>query len=711
MFYMLVCTCGLLLAFSTGPLPGRTGDFGETNCSACHRGNAVNAAGGSLTITGVPAKYNPGQIYPITVTIAKSGQQRWGFEFSARDASSGYQAGSLIATDAANTQVKVQNNIQYIEHTAAGTTPGTAQGSWTFNWKAPDTPVDKIRFSAAGNAANGNGANTEDFIYTTSVTSDSAVAFTSANAYVQHNLVSDIPKLADFTDPNLVNPWGISFSATGPFWLSDYGTGLSTVYTSDGDIRSTVVKVAGPPASKNPAGVTGQVQNSTTGFVVNGSPATFIFATEDGTISAWNSGLGSAAALVVDNSASGAVYTGLAIGTNATGTFLYAANFASGQIDVFDNKFAAAKLTGTFTDPTLPSGFAPFNIQNLRGVLYVAYAKQDSSKRKDVAGPGNGYVNAFDATGTFLQRVISTGPLNSPWGVAIAPASFGAFGGALLVGNFGDGLINAFDASTGAVLGQLKDSGGKPIQNSGLWGLQFGNGGLGGDRDTLYFTAGISGQSHGLFGSLLAVAPGEPELRTTLDPGFYTTDLTLQGGQSAGEAAMFIQFDKSYGGYNLGGGFGPTGFNSGFGGFNIAQPTKVKFSLNSQLVSGTTGQVVMQVTDAKGSPVGSPLRLNGGGAGTITLSLDPNFYVVSVSSSGASGVFQLGMESDVPIPYGGVSGGFMGPNITAFGGFYLGTRQRVKIKSYGSDFYSPYGAGNLQITLRTANGTARTTVR
>ncbi len=172
LFYIFVCACGLLLAFSTGPLPGRTGDFGEPNCTACHTGSALNTPGGTLTISGVPAQYTPGQTYPITVTIGKSGQKRWGFELSARIVSSAAQAGTLVASDAANTQIKTQNNIQYIEHTQPGTQVGAAQGTWTFNWTAPATASGAVRFSAAGNAANGDGTNQGDFIYTATVTSN-----------------------------------------------------------------------------------------------------------------------------------------------------------------------------------------------------------------------------------------------------------------------------------------------------------------------------------------------------------------------------------------------------------------------------------------------------------------------------------------------------------------------------------------------------------
>jgi len=323
------------------------------------------------------------------------------------------------------------------------------------------------------------------------------------NVYVQHNLVSDIPGMADVTDPNLVDPWGLSFSATSPFWISNAGKSVSTLYNGAGSITPIVVSI--PPGASGPAksSPSGQVNNNTTVFLLaNGNKASFIFATEDGTISAWNGG--AASTVMVDNSAKGAVYEGLAIGTSSLGGTLYAANFNSGNIDVFDGKWAPVTLAGNFQDPSLPAGFAPFNIWNLGGKLYVMYAKQNAAKKRDVAGAGNGFVSVFDLNGTFQKRLISNGVLNSPWGIAIAPATWGAFGGAVLVGNFGNGGINAFDPNTGAALGTLHDKNSLPIVNSGLWALAFGNGGSGGDPNTLYFTAGIQGETHGLFG---AIAP------------------------------------------------------------------------------------------------------------------------------------------------------------------------------------------------------------
>ncbi len=335
----------------------------------------------------------------------------------------------------------------------------------------------------------------------------------TANVYVQHNLVSDIAGVADVTDPNLANPWGISESTTSPFWVSDAGTGKSTLYNGSGAITAVVVTI--PAGVKGPAvsEPTGQVQNASTAFLLaNGIKASFIFATLDGTISAWNGG--TVSTVMVDNSAAGASYTGL--GLDPVTPRLYGANFASGKIDVFDGKFTPTTVAGGFVDPTLPAGYNPFNIWNLGGKLYVMYAKQGSAGNP---GPGGtGYVDVFDTSGNFLQRAASGSPLNGPWGVAIAPANWGAFGGDLLVGNFSDGKINAFD-SKGNALGALQDSTGKAIGLQGLWAILFGNGKSGGDQNTLYFATGIANpnnsadtKTHGLLG---AIAPPAQVLNVT----------------------------------------------------------------------------------------------------------------------------------------------------------------------------------------------------
>jgi uncharacterized protein (TIGR03118 family) len=235
----------------------------------------------------------------------------------------------------------------------------------------------------------------------------------------------------------------------------------------------------------------------------------FIFATEGGTVAGWQSGTTAATQAMTPD----AVYKGLALGTLGGATNLYVANFGAGTVDVFNNAYGPTAVLGNFTDPNLPAGYAPFNIVNLGNLLYVTYALQDAGKHDDVPGAGNGFVDIFTTNGAFVQRLISRGALDSPWGMALAPASFGPLGGDLLIGNFGDGTINAFNPTTGAFLGTLNDTSGNPIVNQGLWGLAFGNGAQGTSTNTLYFTAGIPGpddiEDHGLFGSLTnAPEPG-----------------------------------------------------------------------------------------------------------------------------------------------------------------------------------------------------------
>jgi uncharacterized protein (TIGR03118 family) len=332
----------------------------------------------------------------------------------------------------------------------------------------------------------------------------------AADGYLVHNLVSDIPGLADQLDKNLVNPWGNAFSPTSPFWIGNNGTGTSTLYDGTGTPVALVVSTPGPPpaTASNPGAVTGVVWNGiTTAFLIGqtGKAATFMFCTEDGTIEGWNAG--ATATILVDNSTSGAVYKGCALGGTSAAPLFYAANCNSGKVDVFDATLKPVTNAGQFVDSTIPAGFAPFSVAVLGGNVYVTYAKQDSQKHDDAAGPGNGYVTVFGLSGSLVTHLVAQGPLNSPWGLAIAPASFGGYAGALLVGNFGDGMINAFDPKTGKQLGFLTDSEGAPLVIPGLWSLEFGNGGRS-DAATLYFTAGIPGpfgepaESHGLFGSI-----------------------------------------------------------------------------------------------------------------------------------------------------------------------------------------------------------------
>ena len=338
-------------------------------------------------------------------------------------------------------------------------------------------------------------------------------AATALGFYQQTNLVSDLPGVAAVTDPHLVNAWGMSHSPTSPWWISDNGTGVLTLYNGSGTPfpPGSPLVVTIPPPLGSPAGTlatpTGNVFNSTSGFVVTKSGvsgrAIFLFATEDGTISGWSPAVDPTnAILAVDKSASGAVYKGLALGSNSSGDFLFATNFHNGTVDVFDTHFAPASLAGSFADPSIPAGFAPFGIANLGGRLYVTYAKQNAARHDDVAGPANGFVNIFDTNGNLIRRLVTRGRLNSPWGLAFAPANFGQFSNDLLVGDFGDGRINVVDPHTGDFLGQLRDRDNRAITIDGLWGLAFGNGANAGPTDTLFFTAGIDDEAHGLFGSL-----------------------------------------------------------------------------------------------------------------------------------------------------------------------------------------------------------------
>ena len=357
--------------------------------------------------------------------------------------------------------------------------------------------------------------------------------------YVVTNLTSDMGGVAPNTDPVLQNAWGVAFTpGASPFWVADNATGCSTLYDGQGtpqpptplkvkiplpggNIPATACQHSDPgnPPNPTPATPTGLVWNPSAAYLVPNTttPAAFIFATEDGTISAWAGGLdkltpplpADQAVLAVDKSSDGAVYKGLVFGTNVHGVFLFATNFGVGTIDVFAPNgsagFRAAtaqEVEGTFSDPDIPAGFAPFGIQNINGDLFVTYAKQDvaGAGHDDVAGPGNGFVDIFDTNGHLLRRFASRGKLNSPWGLARASFAFGRFSGDILVGNFGDGKINAFD-SDGHFKGSLKDEKGKPLVIDGLWTLTLG-GGRNSSSDTLYFTAGPNDESDGLFGTI-----------------------------------------------------------------------------------------------------------------------------------------------------------------------------------------------------------------
>lgn len=410
---------------------------------------------------------------------------------------------------------------------------------------------------------------------------------------LQTNLVSDLPGVAAVTDPNLVNPWGISESGGSPFWISDNNAGVSTLYSTATPPIATVplvVSIPTPVASTggtpngtvfNTAGASGAFKVSgvnSSGQTVSAAPA-FLFDTEDGTILGWAPSVAATSAIIaVDNSGNnftnpdpnqetGAVYKGLAIATSSTPiiasdpgstALLYAANFRAGTIDVYDGNWTKVTVPGAFTDRGLPRGYAPFNVQVLGGKLYVTYALQNATKHDDVGGPHQGFVDVFNLDGTpglpWGVRLISGGALDSPWGLAIAPTGFAGITApgsdqVLLVGNFKNGRIHAYDAATGSELGALRDPDGEPISINRLWALSVGNGGNGGAANTVYFTAGIFDESHGLFGSFTTAAPGSAEGPAEAQWVTANTDVVqldiqqLNADQSSGADAATIKAD------------------------------------------------------------------------------------------------------------------------------------------------------------------------
>ena len=357
------------------------------------------------------------------------------------------------------------------------------------------------------------------------------------NTFLVHKLVSDLSGVADHHDPNLVNPWGNGFGAT-PFWVGNTGTGTSTLYDGTGAILPIVVDIPAAGGAKTGGPVTGVIYNTftsdTSAFnVAPGKPGPFLFCSLDGLITGWNSSVDSSHALVLyDNSASGAVYTGCALGGSTGAEMLYAANFHAGTVDVFNGSLTPVHNAGAFTNPAIPAGYAPYNVAVINGNVYVTYAKQNAQQNASVPGSGSGYVALFDMTGKLVVTLISNGALNAPWGLAVSPASFGPFGGALLVGNFGDGKINAYNWVNGDWLGTLNDPTGAAISYPGLWSLSFGSGARSEDPGTLYITAGIGGgpnndpvESHGLLASIQPV------------PWFSATGIENAGSFLAGDIA------------------------------------------------------------------------------------------------------------------------------------------------------------------------------
>jgi uncharacterized protein (TIGR03118 family) len=342
---------------------------------------------------------------------------------------------------------------------------------------------------------------------------------TPTQHYMQTNLVADTPGVAQVTDPNLVNAWGMSRSSTSPWWVSDNGTGLATLYSGTGTTEALVVTI--PPADSKSGDTgtpTGQVFNGTNSFqLVKGStnfPAVFLFVTEDGTLSGWNPKVNATNAVIKVNTHSASVFKGLAIASidNFSGTptyYLYAADFRKGEIAVYDTNFYPVQLRRhAFEDERIPRGFAPFNIQNIGGNLYVAYAQQDSEKHDEVDGAGLGFVDVFSPRGRLLNRLEYGSWFNAPWGLTQAPSDFGEFSHHVLVGQFGSGQILAFDPVTGRFKGWLYDASNAPITIDGLWGLSFGSGApnaTSAPANSLFFTAGPDGEQHGLFGTITAV--------------------------------------------------------------------------------------------------------------------------------------------------------------------------------------------------------------
>jgi len=461
-----------------------------------------------------------------------------------------------------------------------------------------------------------------------------------ANSYLVHNLVSDLPSMADYEDPNLVNPWGLATTASSPFWLGNNGSGTSTLYGTTGAAVALVVTVPTPAASTGGA-VTGVIANTTTSFpVATGKNASFIFCTEDGTVSGWNSSVNATAAIVtVNNSASNSVFKGCALGGTSSAPVLYVTDFHNGVVDMFDANFKPiTPAAGAFTDSAIPAGFAPFNIVNLGGKLYVTYAKQDADKHDDVSGAGNGYVDVYDFSGNLLTHLISQGALNSPWGMQMAPAAFGQFGSDLLVGNFGDGTINAFDPAKGTQLGTLQDPTGHSLTILGLWALLFGNGGKGGDPTTLYFTAGIPGpygeppESHGLFGSIQP----PPQFTTAVNGASFQAPLapntwaSIIGGALATTSRSWAATDFS--GANL-----PTTIDGVSVTVNGA-PAPIDYVGPSQIdflvpANATTGSAQVQVNN--NDQVSASVAVTLQSAAPAFFWLTGNKYIVATHADGA----------------------------------------------------------------------------
>jgi uncharacterized protein (TIGR03118 family) len=429
----------------------------------------------------------------------------------------------------------------------------------------------------------------------------SKTTLAQTTSYVQTNIISDLPGTASVTDPTLLNPWGVS---VGPaIWIDAANTGLVKVDTAAGATvipNVTIPAASGSSAKGSPSGT---VFNSAgTGFTLpDGSSALFLFGTLDGTIAAWDVNSGTQAVTVFNNSTNKASYTDIALDTNSTGTFLLAADFSLGTVDVFNSSFAQTQLTGSFVDPNLPAGYSPFGIHSIGGNVYVTYAQVNPSNGGPMVGAGLGYVDEFDSNGNFIAEAVVQNVLNAPWGMALAPAGFGSFGGDLLVGNFGDGVINAFNPTTFAYAGTLSSAAGAAIANPGLWEIFFGQGGTVGDSNTLYFAAGINNEQDGLFGSIGIAQPAAGAPSFTLSA--TATALTVSAAQPGSISVSLA----------------PTnGFNGVVSLSCTSTAVTCTFNSSTVSISGTTATTV-GVSIAESAPT-APVTPPGGGGydGKIT---------------------------------------------------------------------------------------------
>lgn len=468
-------------------------------------------------------------------------------------------------------------------------------------------------------------------------------AHAQTNSYKQTNLVTaDATVMAAHTDSHLINPWGIAFQPGLPFWISDNNAGVSTLYDKNG-AANQLFTVPPPTGSSNPSTPTGIVYNATGGFNVSGFSSVFIFATEDGTLSGWYAG--NSAILAVNNSAvpsaaTGAVYKGLALVTNTQGNFLLATNFRSSKVEIYDSNFHQTQVLGpgAFNDPALPAvppnsgspGYAPFGVKvisvNNTQMVVVTYALQDTPMHDPLHIAGTGFVDLFSTDGTMLRRITSDSHLNAPWGVVIPPAGFGSLAGDLLVGNFGDGTINAYNFATGVFIDQMKDQTGAPITNTSLWDMVFDPTGTTGDPNTMYITAGLANEAHGVFAKITPNTTSSPTGDFSISA--MPPTMTISAGQSA-------MFTVTVGGLN--------GFNSAVNLSCSGQPINSTCSFSSASVTPTSGGMTtsMMTISTSSLPYSAPNKMamnHGGGIFAMLLPiLALGFLGLCLSGSGSNG--------------------------------------------------------------------------